>query len=449
MKLGIVSRQLALLSLPLLLVGAGEGDGEGDLLPDLIVDGAALGESRIDRSTLPGRRLLRLTTSTPNIGAGALEVRGSTIVAPGAQQVLQRIYRADGSHWERLAGTFEYHPTHAHTHFDDWAVYRLRERSAEGAVGAILAQGDKTSFCLLDIVPFDIGTYGDAAEGDDGSAAGAPQYTSCGQMVQGISPGWSDVYDRELDDQWIDITDIADGSYWLEVEVDPEGQVLEAPDGEANNVTRVAIELTGDTLAFPEVLAEPAPELPGPGGAGDPASNQPPLLSVLQPGAPVTWVEQAYEGLTVQWTASDPDADPVSISLWVDRDGLPGPETVPLGGYQGLSGAAGYAVINTAALAQGSWYLLVEASDGAAATSRWAAGQLLVYRKGDLDADGHVDRADWVQLVQRRRALRDEPPSALAAGWEALLDLERDGDVDELDIDLFRSTALSLGAHHD
>lgn len=437
MKWMTVSRQLTLLSLPLLLAGAVEGDG--DLLPDLIVDGAALHETRIDTSTLPGRRLLRLTTSTPNIGAGALEVRGSTIVAPDAQEVLQRIYRADGSYWDRLAGTFEYHPTHGHTHFDGWAVYRLRERSAEGAVGEILAQGDKTSFCLLDIV-----TYG-----EDAAASGAPHYTTCGQMVQGISPGWSDVYDLELDDQWIDITEIPDGSYWLEAEVDPEGQVLEEADGESNNVTRVALELSGDSVAFPEVQPEPPSDLPGAGLAGDPLTNQPPELSVLQPSAPVTWVEQAYEGLTVQWTVSDPDADPVSISLWVDRDGVPGPETVPLGGYQALPGAAGYAVINSAALEAGIWYLLVEATDGGAATSRWAMGYVVVYHKGDLDEDGHVDRADWVQLVQRRRALRDQPPSVLAVGWEALLDLDRDGGVDELDVDLFRSTALANSAHHD
>jgi hypothetical protein len=106
-------------------------------------------------------------------------------------------------------------------------------------------------------------------------------------------------------------------------------------------------------------------------------------------------------------------------------------------------------VINTAALDVGTWYLLVEATDGGAASSRWAAGNLVVYHKGDLDADGHVDRADWVQLVQRRRALREQPPSALAAGWEPLLDLDRDSDVDELDVDLFRSTALAHGAHHD
>lgn len=439
-KFQSVSRQLCLVVLPLLLVGAGED--EGDLLPDLIVDGAALRDVRIDRSTLPGRRLLRLTTSTPNIGAGALEVRGSTIVAPDAQEVLQRIYRADGSHWDRVAGTFAYHPTHRHTHFDDWAVYRLRERSSGNTVGEILAQGDKTSFCLLDVIAH-------AAADGGASQSAPPHYTTCGQMVQGISPGWSDVYDRELDDQWIDITDIPDGAYWLEAEVDPEGQVLEEPDGEANNITRVAIELSGDTVAFSDVMPEPPPDHPGPGMEGDPDSNQPPELSVLQPSEP-TWVEQAYEGLTVQWSASDPDDDPVTISLWVDRDGKPGPESLPLGGYQKLPNEPGYAVINTAALDIGTWYLLVEASDGGKiATSRWAPGSIAIYHKGDLDADGEVDRADWVQLVQRRRAQRDEPLSALVSGWEPQLDFDRDGDVDETDIDLFRSAALAASAHHD
>lgn len=439
MKSIAVLRLLPALVLPPLLLGAGEG--EVDLLPDLVVDPVALTQTRIDQTTLPGHRLLRLSTSTPNIGAGPLEVRGSTIVAPDAQQVLQRIYRVDGSYWDRLAGTFAYHPTHGHTHFDGWAVYRLRARSADGAVGAILAQGDKTSFCLLDVVAYEEG----------GSALGStpPHYTTCGQMVQGISPGWSDVYDRELDDQWIDISNLPDGSYWLEAEVDPDQQVLEEPDGETNNIARVALDLTGDVVAFPETVPEPPPDLPGPGLAGDPLANHAPQLVVVQPIAPVTWVEQAYEGLPVQWSASDADADPVGISLLVDRAPTSGPDTLPLGGYQGLPSAAGYAVVNTAALDIGTWYLRLDASDGGATTSRWAPGSIVVYHKGDLDADGHVDRADWVLLVQQRRALRDQPLSAAVAGWEAQLDFDRDADVDEHDLDLFRSAALATSAHHD
>src|SRR5262245_51581284 len=101
------------------------GQVAGDLLPDMIVDPGPLADIRIDTRTFPGRRLLRLSTSTANIGTGPLEIRGSTLLAADRQEVVQRVYRADGSHWERIAGTSEYHPTHGHTHFDDWAVYRL------------------------------------------------------------------------------------------------------------------------------------------------------------------------------------------------------------------------------------------------------------------------------------------------------------------------------------
>ena len=77
-----------------------------DLLPDvsLWVD-----ESRsylygwyIDKTepTQPGRTLLRATTSSINIGAGTLELRGSSL----NPNVYQRIYTSDGGYHDRLAG---------------------------------------------------------------------------------------------------------------------------------------------------------------------------------------------------------------------------------------------------------------------------------------------------------------------------------------------------------
>ncbi|MCP4890142.1 MAG: hypothetical protein GY904_26510, partial [Planctomycetaceae bacterium] len=54
--------------------------------------------------------------------------------------------------------------------------------------------------------------------------------------------GWTDVYTRGLANQWIDITGIPDGEYWLEVVVDPESQLLESD--ETNNVTRIIVDIT-------------------------------------------------------------------------------------------------------------------------------------------------------------------------------------------------------------
>jgi hypothetical protein len=402
-----------------------------DLLPDLVVDPAALSHTRIDTRTLPGRRLMRLSTSTPNIGAGALEIRGSAVVAPDQQQVLQRIYRSDGSFSDRLAGTFVYHPTHQHTHFGDWAVYRLRSVLEDGNAGAVIASGNKTSFCLLDVVPYD--------PGGDIPVVPPAAYTTCGATIQGISPGWADVYDLELDDQWIDVTGLPDGAYWLEAEVDPANQILELPpDGEDNNVSRIRIVLTQDE-ALPDQGPDPAPGDPDLLGGGGEA----PQVQWLAPVAPVTWVEHSYAGLPVQWSASDPEGDAVSVTLYADREPTHEPGALPIGGYENLRGNLGQAVINTAALELGTWYLYAEVSDGASSSGAPAPGSVVLYAKGDLDFDGHVDRQDWVMLVERRRELADQPLSAVVSGWEQLLDEDRDGDVDDHDIDLFRSAALS------
>ena len=408
-----------------------------DLLPDLVVDPAALAHTRIDTRTLPGHRLMRLSTSTPNIGAGALEIRGSTVVAPDQQQVLQRIYRSDGSSSDRLAGTFVYHPTHQHTHFGDWAVYRLRAVLEDGNPGAVIASGNKTSFCLLDVVPYD--------PGGELPVVPPAAYTTCGATIQGISPGWADVYDLELDDQWIDVTGLPDGAYWLEAEVDPAQQILELPPGgEDNNVSRIRIVLTADG-ALPDQGPDPAPGDPDVLGGGGAA----PEVQWLAPLEPVTWVEHSYAGLPVQWRASDPEGDAVSVTLYADRDQTHEPGATPIGGYEHLRGNLGQAVINTAALELGSWYLYAEVSDGASSSGAWAPGSVVLYTKGDLDFDGHVDRQDWVLFVQRRRERQGQALSTVVSGWEQLLDEDRDGDVDDRDVDLFRSAALSLAADHE
>ena len=73
----------------------------------------------------------------------------------------------------------------------------------------------------------DTNTYG-GAPGDRGGRCWAATGTgedpdllrgmhgfSCGNM--GISPGCSDQYASNYDCQWIDITDLPDGDYWLTV----------------------------------------------------------------------------------------------------------------------------------------------------------------------------------------------------------------------------------------
>lgn len=201
-------------------------------LPDLIVRQEPLLHTEIDRLSEPGRELLRLTAGTANVGLGPLELRGGTVLNATQAEVSQRIFLSDGTWFDRLAGVFTYHPSHGHVHFDDWTVFRLREALPDGGVGAIVAEGSKVSFCLQDFVVDDPANPSFDRFG---------VYATCGYEVQGISPGWGDTYDWWLPEQWIDITGVPDGPYWLEVEVDPDDRLLEAD--ESNNVARVPIRL--------------------------------------------------------------------------------------------------------------------------------------------------------------------------------------------------------------
>ena len=213
----------------------GDADDLGPLLPDLIawedVQRNYIHGWSLDQNEIPGRTLLRLTTSVANIGAGPLEIRGDTIHGDGTQDVLQRIYNSDGSFTDQMAGTFSYHPEHGHIHFDRFTQFHLREVTADDGVGAIVSSGNKSSFCLIDVRSYDETLPG---------APGLRQYHACNEY-QGISVGWADIYIKALPDQWIDVTGVADGRYWLEVEIDPEHWIVESD--ETNNVSRILIDL--------------------------------------------------------------------------------------------------------------------------------------------------------------------------------------------------------------
>lgn len=182
----------------------------------------------IDQSQIPGRTLLRVSTATPNTGAGPLELRGTN----SSPLVVQRVYREDGTFDERPAGSFTFHPTHGHLHFDDWVQMHLRAVLPGNGVGDIVASGNKTSFAIIDLEPHDTALPGAPATSVYG-----------GGLTQGISVGWRDVYTRTLDDQWIDVTAVPPGTYWLEGVVDPENHIEES--NETNNAARILITYAG------------------------------------------------------------------------------------------------------------------------------------------------------------------------------------------------------------
>ena len=202
-----------------------------DLLPDIIIRANDLYDHDIVTNIQAGHTHLRMANGTPNIGDGKLYLFGVLPAYPdGTQDVMQRVYRDNGSSYDRPAGRFIYHSSHNHIHLEDWCIYRLREVLPGDGVGATVAEGAKTSFCVLDLAVYDNSLPNFDSDG---------QFHSCGTTTQGLSVGWVDVYNKTLTGQNIDITGVPDGVYWLESEADPDNHILEK--NEANNVTRIKV----------------------------------------------------------------------------------------------------------------------------------------------------------------------------------------------------------------
>lgn len=183
----------------------------------------------LDTSTTAGRTLLRLSNSVANVGTGPLEIRGGQVNTNGTQAVSQRIYDDTGAFFDRPAGSFVYHAEHGHVHFEDFAQYNLRAVTAGDGVGSVIASGAKTSYRLEDTTVYN---------------SSLPGYSSTrgyygGGQIQGISVGWADYYHRSLAGQWIDVTNVAAGTYWLESVADPLNRIAES--NENNNAARIKI----------------------------------------------------------------------------------------------------------------------------------------------------------------------------------------------------------------
>lgn len=182
----------------------------GCALPDLMVDRGLL-ESTMTFSTetfpmndcavregclLDGgtRRLLRFSTSTPNVGEADFYVGDPTT---------------------NVNAMFD--SCHNHYHYHQYANYALVSDAG------VVVRGRKQAFCVLDLDEYS-------------PDAGRAKY-DCDN--QGVSVGWADTYDSALDCQWLDITDVPVGDYVLEVEVNPNRYIAEKD--YANNVARVPI----------------------------------------------------------------------------------------------------------------------------------------------------------------------------------------------------------------
>ena len=489
-------------------------------LPDIIVRQSDLYDNDVVTDIEPGRTHLRLSNGTANIGDGKLYAYGTGIDnGDGTENVMQRVWRTDNSTYDRNSGLFVFHETHNHIHIENWCTYRLREVLPNDGVGVEVAKGSKTSFCILDLGVYDSGLPNYNPSGE---------FFTCGSTIQGLSVGWVDVYSKGLAGQNIDITDVPDGTYWLESEVDPDDHFLEKD--ETNNIARIKVVIGGGALINPDayepndstdmVDARPVggPNSPnlGPtnpqktitgltlhvaenkdyfkffandvGASGDfvsvlcdtsqgdvniylldstatvvdsavatapmdtiqlagrpegwyyvcatgangdlspsytltvnPPSNDAPAVTVEVPSSGTEYRIQATDTYTVQFTASDPNADPTWARVYANTTpAFDGNEYLfPTSVW--LDGAQGFYVVNTAYLAVDTWWFYVEVTDGGTTSGSWSAGNVKLLNS----ATNAGDRTPQVPVSK----LYAPSPNPFSGATTLRLDLDHDTHV--------------------
>lgn len=166
--------------------------------------------------------------------SGPIDIRFSRQVGTTQDEpAVQRIYRSDGTYWERPAGNVVYHPVHQHYHYEHYTKTDAFAIDANGnPVGTPAASGEKNGFCLADtdviarqnqsyVAPM-VYTAPDCLSPRSVSADGQTEY-----FGEGEGPGNGDTYDANLPDQFINADTLQDGVYLLETVVDPDHKLLE------------------------------------------------------------------------------------------------------------------------------------------------------------------------------------------------------------------------------
>ncbi len=241
-----------LLGLATVLAGAftpARAGSAPELLPDLAQDRPTSLAIQIAGSAGAPRYRLVFGSAVANIGTGPLLIEGRRrnrrrTRMRGDQLVL----RADGS-TRRIRGIgrlrYVVSSDHQHWHLLDFDRYELRRARDFARV----LRDRKTGFCLGDRYPI-------------GPASGGPTFTGgCGfnrpgllRVGEGISPGFGDDYQPQLEGQYLDVTRLPAGRYVLVHHANPERTLAESD--YSNNAASMLLELAwpGGRAAPPELV---------------------------------------------------------------------------------------------------------------------------------------------------------------------------------------------------
>ena len=207
-----------------------------DTLPDLV----ALPPWAMGTSSRRGRDYLEFASTPWNAGPAPLVVEGFRRPGEEVMDAYQYFRDAAGTVVGRsLVGDMRFHPhpAHNHWHFLQFASFTLHDVSDMEVV-----RSRKQAFCLAPTDPIDITV--DRADWSPFDGIG----TMCGArsalwVREVLQAGWGDTYFQSVPGQSWDITNLPNGWYYAQVEVNPLGTLFEVD--MTNNVESRLIHLGG------------------------------------------------------------------------------------------------------------------------------------------------------------------------------------------------------------
>lgn len=185
-------------------------------------------------------RHIRFGATVWNAGTSPLLIDGFRRDAEDVMDTYQYFFDAEGNQVDyELIGEMKYHgANHQHWHYQDFARYRLLDADKQP-----VARSKKVSFCLANTDAVDY-----TVPGADWHPEGTDLSTACGGpsaqgVRQALSSGSGDTYHQFRAGQALPLKGLPNGIYYISVEANPFGRIIEADD--TNNVALRRIRIGG------------------------------------------------------------------------------------------------------------------------------------------------------------------------------------------------------------
>ncbi|WP_151476949.1 lysyl oxidase family protein [Streptomyces albicerus] len=195
-----------------------------------------------EEGDVAGKDYLAFSANVWNAGPAPLVVDGFRSPGKDLMDAYQYFYDADGKQVGYTpTGTMEWDPRegHEHWHFTDFASYRLLSEDQTKEV-----RSGKEAFCLAntDAIDYTVKNANWHPNNTDLSTACGEQNSISVREVLDVGSG--DTYTQFLPGQSFDITDLPNGTYYIQVIANPEKRLQET--NTANNVALRKVVLAGE-----------------------------------------------------------------------------------------------------------------------------------------------------------------------------------------------------------